>query len=273
MTYLELQASFELEINKIDANLEKPKSVDIEYWLNRGLEKFYKTRYTGVNVKGLGFEQDQKRIDDLRTLISVKSFDLDRSYNIVQEKPSASEGNKILIDDSWLELEQSWDKIYKVEKNGFAVRLPKDYVVLLGDQASIEPTRAEDIQCAERDEDGNIIPWTDDTIEATIETIDKQLRNSLSEHRIKYNRARPLRLIRNNIITLYTDNNYDIVKYNIHYLRRPKEIDIHKDPRGQYEDMPEHTHYEIVKLAVQMYLENQTNNRYETYSNEVNYME
>ena len=43
MTFIELQSAFELEINKIDANLEKPKSIDTEYWLNKGLERFYKT--------------------------------------------------------------------------------------------------------------------------------------------------------------------------------------------------------------------------------------
>ena len=58
MKFIELQEAFEIEINKIDANFEKPKSIDIEYWLNKGLEKFYKTRYSGINYKSTGFEQD-----------------------------------------------------------------------------------------------------------------------------------------------------------------------------------------------------------------------
>ena len=37
--------------------------------------------------------------------------------------------------------------------------------------------------------------------------------------------------------------------------------------------MPEHTHLEIIKLAVQAYLENQMNQRYNSYSNEINTME
>ena len=80
MKYIELQAAFELEINKIDSTLEKPKSTDIEYWLNRGLEEFYKTRYTE-------FEQNQKRIDDLRTLIDTKYYVLDNDmWNILNEE-------------------------------------------------------------------------------------------------------------------------------------------------------------------------------------------
>lgn len=77
MKYIELQEAFEREINMLDNDLEKPMSTDTEYWLNQGLEKFYKTRYTGLNFKRTGFEQDQKRIDDLRTLISTKAFILD----------------------------------------------------------------------------------------------------------------------------------------------------------------------------------------------------
>ena len=39
-----------------------------------GLDKFIKTRYSGINFKRKGFEQDKKRIDDLRTLISNKVY-------------------------------------------------------------------------------------------------------------------------------------------------------------------------------------------------------
>lgn len=267
MTYLELQASFELEINKIDANLEKPKSIDIEYWLNRGLEKFYKTRYSGINHKSLGFEQDQKRIDDLRTLVYTRHCDLDEeTWDLNQENRSDIKLNsydKIVLEEIPL------DKIHATSNNKFYLRLPKDYVFLLGDTASIEPTREQDLRCVKRDTSGNIIPWRDDTIETTIETIDQQFRNTLSEHRIKYNRARPLRLVQDNVITLITDGNYKITQYSYTYLRKPNEINIHKNPYDDYTDMPEHTHSEIVALAVQMYLENQKDNRYTTYSNEV----
>ena len=83
MRYIDLQVAFELEINKLDDGLNKPKSDDIEYWLNVGLDKFVKTRYSGVNTKGESFEQSQKRIDDLRTLVTYKLFQYppDNIYN------------------------------------------------------------------------------------------------------------------------------------------------------------------------------------------------
>lgn len=271
MKYIELQASFELEINKIDSNLEKPKSVDIEYWLNRGLEKFYKTRYSGINYKNLGFEQDQKRIDDLRTLIRTKVFDLDEeSWYLNQENSDKF----VLTPGFFINLENiPQDKIHASSNNIFYIRLPHKYMFLLGDRAGIVPTREQDIRCAERDENGNIIPQVDDTIETSIETIDAQLRNSLSEHHIKYCKARPLRLIQNNTIMLITDGNYKVQKYQITYLKQPNKINIHENPFDDYIDMPEHTHSEIVKLAVQMYLENNKDTRYNSYQNEISQME
>ena len=271
MKYIELQAAFELEINKIDSNLEKPKSIDIEYWLNQGLERFYKTRYSGTNYKGLGFEQDQKRIDDLRTLVRTKVFELDEdSWYLNQENNSRF----VITPGFFINLEKiPRDKIHASSNNIFYIRLPHKYMFLLGDRASIVPTKEPYTTCAERDESGEIIPSVDDVIESSIETVDAQLKNSLSEHNIKYCKARPLRLMYDNTIVLITDGNYKVASYQISYLKKPNNINIHNKPFDEYTDMPEHTHSEIVKLAVQMYLENQKDARYNTYQNEITQME
>jgi len=63
-----MQAAFEIEAGVINSKI-KPVSADILYWLNRAIEKFVKTRYTGNNPKGEAFELNQKRTDDLRTLV------------------------------------------------------------------------------------------------------------------------------------------------------------------------------------------------------------
>jgi hypothetical protein len=49
-------------------------------------------------------------------------------------------------------------------------------------------------------------------------------------------------------------------------LRRPNKIDIHTNPFDEYTDMPEHTQLEIVKLAAQLYIENQADPRYNSYT-------
>ena len=237
MKFIELQEAFEIELNVLDDGFNKPKSMDTEWWLNRGLEKFWKTRYSGTNVKSTAFEQDQKRIDDLRTL--VKSTILDP---------------------------------IKVSDAQYNITLPDDYVILLGDSAGIQPADNTTNDCWETDNNGYVIKYGD-TIEAQIETIDAQLSNSLSEHLLKYCTAKPLKLIQGNNVLLYTDGQYKVSKYRMTYLRRPEKIDIHSNPFDEYTDMPEHTHSEIVKIAAQMYIENQSNTRLNTHNAEVQEME
>ena len=236
--FIDLHEAFEIELNVLDDGLNKPKSMDTEWWLNRGLEKFWKTRYSGLNYKGISFEQDQKRIDDLRTLVKVSEL-----------------------------------PITKVNDHQYTVELPNDYVILLGDTAGIAPIDGVENPCWEKDANNEYVVKTGDTIEATVETLDRQLQNSLSEHILKYCSARPLKLVQGNKIKLYTDGQYKVSKYEITYLRRPAKIDIHSNPFAEYTDMPEHTHSEIVKIAAQMYIENQSNQRVNTHNDEVDTME
>jgi hypothetical protein len=56
MKLIELQESFEIELNKLDDALTKPTSLITEYFLNAGLDKYWKTRYSDNNYKREGFE-------------------------------------------------------------------------------------------------------------------------------------------------------------------------------------------------------------------------
>ncbi|MFR1619616.1 hypothetical protein [Megamonas funiformis] len=112
-----------------------------------------------------------------------------------------------------------------------------------------------------------------DVLEATVENIDRQRQNTLSEYRLHGRSARPLRLYEGNEIHLYTDGNYNIRNYILTYLRTPKRISLTDAPFDEYTDMPAATHNEIVKLAVELYLENKANPRYQSYMNEVSTME
>lgn len=236
MKFIELQEAFERELNQFTDDLHKPASDDTEYWINAGLDKFVKTRYSGINYKREGFEQSQKRIDDLRTLVTRHTY-------------ADADTNRIDVVD-----------------------FPEDYLITLGETAKILPTRA-DMPCWPKDAQGNYIPHSTDVIEATVENIDRKLENSLSEHHLHNAKARPLRLIQGNTVEFFTDGNYYVNEYTLTYLRKPAKIILTATPFEQYIDMPEHTHIEIIKLAAQLYLENQGNPRYSSYSNEVNLME
>lgn len=242
MTQREFQIEFERRLQLMDPNLvikEKLTSNTIISFINEAIDKFYKTRYSGINFKAQGFEQTQKRIDDLRTLIKNKKY---------------TEGS-----------------INKSDRNSYSVELPEDYVLLLGDTAGIQPSNLN--ECWETNERGEYIIKYTDTLESTIETLDRQLGNSLSEHKLKYCQARPLKLIQDNNVILYTDGNYKISEYQITYLAKPSKIDSSNITNLEYTDLPEHTHMEIVKMAIQIYLATKPMQHYNAYSNEIASME
>lgn len=242
MTQREFQIEFERRLQLMDHNLvikEKLTSDTIISFINEAIDKFYKTRYSGINFKAQGFEQTQKRIDDLRTLIKNKKY---------------TEGS-----------------INKSDRNSYSVELPEDYVLLLGDTAGIQPSNLN--ECWETNERGEYIIKYTDTLESTIETLDRQLGNSLSEHKLKYCQARPLKLIQDNNVILYTDGKYKVSEYEITYLAKPSKINSSNITNTEYTDLPEHTHMEIVKMAIQIYLATKPMQHYNAYSNEIASME
>lgn len=242
MSPRELQIEVERRLQLINPELSlagKLPSDTIISFINEAIDKFWKTRYSGLNYKQRGFEQDQKRTDDLRTLVTKHTYkDTD---------------------------------ITKVNQEEYTVTLPDDYVILLGDTAGISPADGVINNCWEKDALGNYKIKYSDTIEGTIETVDRIKENSLSEYRLKYTKAKPIRLIQDNTITLYTDGNYKVAEYTIEYLKKPSKVDLKTNPTDEYTDLPSHTHMEVVKLAVQLILATLPN--YNVYSNEVNTME
>lgn len=242
MSPRELQIEVERRLQLINPELSlagKLPSDTIMSFINEAIDKFWKTRYSGLNYKQRGFEQDQKRTDDLRTLVTKHTYkDTDIS------------------------------KINQVE---YTVTLPDDYVILLGDTAGISPVDGVINNCWEKDALGNYKIKYSDTIEGTIETVDRIKENSLSEYHLKYTKAKPIRLIQDNTITLYTDGQYKVSEYTIEYLKKPSKVDLKTNPTDEYTDLPSHTHMEVVKLAVQLILATLPN--YNVYSNEVNSME
>lgn len=241
MTYLQLQESLEIEISKLGDGLTKPTTNEEEYFLNAAVDKYYKTRYSGINFKQEGFEQAQKRVDDLRELVKDKIYTSD---------------------------------LITPKDNVYSVTLPDDYVLYLGSTAGISPANADAEKCWDMDEDGNYKIHRSDTLEGTIYTLDRMLENSLSEHRLHYSTAKPIRLITGDQIKLYTDGNYKVSEYILTYLRYPEKIRFfNRNMFEEYTDLPEHTHLEIVKLAAQLYIENQVDPRVRTYPQEVQTME
>ena len=248
MTAREMQQAFEMELNVLYGDKFKPTSDTTLYWLNQAVLKFVKTRYSGTNAKVAAFEQNQKRIDDLRTLVARQSYNWENGLS----------GSPAI--------------------NIYTVILPDDYMFQIGTTVGIQPNVLVDgkknphSHCWQKDDSGKYIVRNTDAIEVTHDTLDRELENSLSEMNIHYCSAKPLKLISGNQILFYTDKYYQLASVQLQYIKMPKAITLDQ-PFVNYTQLPEHTHLEIVKLAVQMYLESIADQRYTSYSNEVNTME
>lgn len=233
MTNIQILASFEREIGLLDDVVNKPKTKDSEYWINLGILEFIKTRYSGNNYKTTGFEQTQKRIEDLRTLVEEYTY--------------------TPIDNGTGE---------------YMLTLPTDYLITVGDSAYI----ASNDNCWPL-VDGQPQELITDTLESSMDTINMERNNSLSEYHLNGNRARPLKLYIGNSIRLYTDKQYYIKSFVLTYIRKPVRFTLGTNVFLPYTELPEETHSEFIKLAARMYIENKGVPRYESYLNEINQQE
>jgi hypothetical protein len=203
---------------------DMPGSDIIFYWINKAIEKFVKTRYAGINSKQESFEQTQKRIDDLRTLVTESSI----STSISTIKP-----------------------------NSYQITIPTDYMFTVGEEVDITFIK-------------NSIPITTrmGVKQITSDSYRREVDNPLSDHILQYNYANPLRLYQGSLVILISDGQYSIPTYYLRYIKNPQIVSLSTNC-----DLSNESHYEIVKMAVGLYLENTMNSRYSTYSNEINTME
>ena len=108
--------------------------------------------------------------------------------------------------------------------------------------------------------------------ECTADSFMYRVMNKLTDFHYRYRKARPLRVRTKDGFRLLTDKNYKIDKYTLGYLKLPEEI-TNEDPYAEHQDFDDHIWLEIIKIAAQMYVENQSDPRYKTLTNEVNTQE
>ena len=284
MTVLELQVAFQRQVNSIDNSISFTTD-EIQYWVNEAIKTFIKTRYSGTNIKGESFEQSQKRIDDLKGLITEEIIDgSDLTTGTI--KPNSYVADLTSLTD--------WSK----------------YLFTLGEEVEITYTKlGESGTTAKRQ----------GVTEATIDTYRSKIDDPYCEYKLHYEEAKPIRLFYGSDVELITDGNYTVTKYYIRYLKKAQEISFIEVATGEivegilydvcgdaitYDgdtynpgdvflgtatsawatagtksyvrkttDLPRHTHNEILKISVNMALENIRDPRYQTHSEEIKSME
>ena len=243
MTINDMHNAFQLGLDKTQA-LQYPSFLpeEVDFWLNQAIRRFVKTRYSGVNSKREGFEQSQKRIDDLKTLVREVTIPCTAGT------PGVNKPNSYVLTTSLS------------ATNGVFTGQP--YWLSLGEEVNINfLSRQTGLQASKRVA----------AVDATANDYVWKIEDPTGTHVLHYDEAKPLRLFYNNTIEFITDgNNYWIDNAYIRYLKKPVEVSITVPTDS---DLPEHTHDEVVSLAVQLALENVEQPRLQSYSQAVSTME
>lgn len=207
-------------------SVEMIESVTIFYWLNEAVTRITKDRYNGINGQE-SFEQTQKRTDDLSTLVKEE-----RLYLV----PGIEGVNK---------------------PNSHVATLPSDYWYTVDEEVQaqfpdITNTTSENVRVGITECDHN--------------SYSRKVSDPYSEHIMHYEKAKPLRLYKDNTVEVITDGNYQINFYYIRYIKKP----ITLSEFGTDCDLAEHMHSEVVQKAVDLYLQSVGDNRYQSHVQETN---
>lgn len=243
MKCIDLIAAFELETNKIDDSARKPVTDDSIYWINQAVMKFVKDRFNGNAPKRTSYEQNEKRTRDLINLLKHSE------YNIKMWKF----GNNLPI--VFGDQNRTFEIEDHVNYTSYEANYPNDMLYVLN----------EDVVISDLNDQHKMDTCV---FECTADNFMYRINNSLTDFHYRYHRARPLRVRTKDGFKLLTDKKYKISQYTLGYLKVPEEI-TSDEPNKEYNDFEDNIWAEIIKIAAQMYVENQSDPRYRTLTNEV----
>lgn len=114
---------------------------------------------------------------------------------------------------------------------------------------------------------GNPISKKVSVIEAEMNNIDRMLIDPYSEHNLRNDYAKPLRLLFNDKVTLISDDNYIVSNYVLYYIQKPTVI-----TRSNSCNLPIQIHEDIVQIAYKLCYNNylMKNTTPKTFRGEIN---
>jgi hypothetical protein len=242
MTLNDFHIEFKIALDKLDSSAYPDILVEeIDYYLNEGQDRFEKTRYGINNLYKEGFEEIQKRTDDLRTLVVT---------NYVPVSTVTTEINTYKAD---------FTTVYSDEEQTVNVTTTETYRFYLRGRARTVKT-------------GCSSTYTNIKLFRQME-IERILLDPFNSPKLNS----PIAYFEEGIIYIVTDGTFTIDKFKLTYLKKPRVIRYgtqYPTPTTDSEcELPEHTHKEIVQLAVNIALENIESRRLQTQEGQLNKIE
>ena len=219
-----MHTAFAQGLQRVNANAyDYFTSDEIDHWLNRAMERFIKDRaFISGDVKQIGFEGNQKRLDDIRTLVV-------QDYTDTFPTSTTPE----------------WQQ----------VDFPADYLYLVNLRADIYYSNCKAVTTAS---DEKVVP---------VRVVDNAEVYFMQQNPFAKSQLNtPLATVSESDIRVYQDAESFILKgIYADYIRIPEDIDLSS---LQDCELADHTHMEIVDIAVKNVLEAIESPRYQTNSGE-----
>jgi len=229
MTIAEMHTQLNLRVQKINSNafdIFLPEERD-EY-INLAITRFIKNRFLPEsNYIGEGFEQNQKRYDDLRSLVKK-----DESLSVTSVVTNAG------------------IRGYFIDRG----QLPADYMFLISVRCKVDYAR--NGVTFTTPSGARVIVGTEDTdyktwiTKANIVQSD-DIYSLLLDPFNKTSAKEPIGDLSEDGIDIYTDDTFIVDDIIINYLKTPVTVSLATSTAS---DLPEHTHDEIVDMAAELML-------------------
>ena len=238
MTIAEMHREFKLGLDKVDS-LSYPNFLpeEIDTLFNVAQEKFVKQRAYANNFRRSGLEETQKRLDDIRNLLT--NYETSTLTQTSSNKP-----------------------------NGFFVSLPSDYKFAVEEEANIQFVDCNDNQVTER---ADVVPITHDRYNK-IKRDPFNKPDDFEIHRLGFSRVSNVESFE-----LITGDGNTITTYYLRYIKEPVEMRFgtaYETPTTDVDcELADHTHREIIAIAIKDALEDIESPRYPTSKNELNEIE
>ena len=225
---------FGIQINQFDTALRLDTD-DILWWLNRAQERFVKQRYELLDPLKRKARQEQNLFDDIRTFV-VKNKQLPAYFDWTD---SALNG----IYEDTAELPDDYMHLLSI-RTLVNYRFPELHWHVVGGKRVPEAE-----QNYKQRMSLSRFSQTDDIYELLTDPFNQTKPNS------------PLTDVNDNTVTIYTNKTFVVNDVIINYLRRPKLLTtddvIPENPKfTNNSELPDHTHEEIIDLAVTLFLMN-----------------
>jgi hypothetical protein len=239
MTITEMHPNLRIEIDKTNS-LDSIgfEAEELDYWLNSATRSFVKTRYKGSG-SGEAFEQNQKRIDDLRTLVDEEDLSVTRGTENYDKPNSYKASLSSLSDKYWFASSEEVDIVYQSGTTtvisgsltvGSIYLVSGTGIVTHGTQTPLvtgDYFKATNKYWTSDDYTNEVFLCTSvrqGVCETTSDTYRQEIDNPYSEHVFENNKAKPLRLFKNTDVELITDGDYGVFAYYIRYIKKPQTL-------------------------------------------------